>query len=114
MDSPSQPVECNNPEPTKGQRTSQCDRLKAGLLNLTMHLIQAIDRMLSQFLRIDLRAAVRRGPDAIRQIRAVAFHLPPAGIVQQRPHGGRANVEAYNEGVAGTGDRGLRGRFRNR
>ena len=35
----------------------------------------------------------------IRQMRAVAFHLARARIVQQRAHGGGADVEAYNEGI---------------
>lgn len=73
--------------------------LESGFPNLPVQLIQAVDGMAREFLRVDLRAAIRSGADAIRKMRPVAFHLARARIVQQRPNRGSPHVEAYNKGI---------------
>ncbi len=74
-------------------------RKPAPRLDLAMQFIEAVDGVLGQLFGIDFGAAIGSGADAVRQMRAIAFHLARGGIVQQRAHRGGADVEAYNVGI---------------
>lgn len=70
-----------------------------GFLDLAVQLIQAVNGMARELLRVQLRAAIRRGSNAVNQMCPVTLHLARPGIVQQRPNRGSPDVEAYNKGI---------------
>src|SRR5262245_50321141 len=82
------------------ERTPRNSRdLQARIVYLTMKRVQAVDCDLTELMRFDFGAAIRRGLDLVFQVGAEAFHLSRTRIEQQGADGRASNIETYDEGT---------------